>query len=240
MIDVTITATRRPEVLEKTLDSFKEFFDVPARCIINVDPVGHNIESGVVSDLASRYFRYVTFRHPADPAFGFAFKWCWLQSEAPWVFHLEEDWELLEPVKASQLIKILDDEQDLALLRLPMFHSGPTSMKNWTHIYPWNGSYYECPSEKRVELGFCGHPSMIRGEFVRGCAPYLVGIKNPEKQFHHGPMEILRRVIQYRYGVYGKPGTGPFIRDIGREWMQKNSWVKSGNKSFFTVWERQC
>jgi hypothetical protein len=238
MIDVTITATRRPQILEKTLDSFKEFFDVPTRCIINVDPVGDDIESGGITDLASRYFRYVTFRTPSDPAFGVAFKWCWMQSDASWVFHLEEDWELLQPVRASRLIEILEDEKDLALLRLPMFHSGPTSMKNWGHFYPWNGTYYECPYEKRVMLGFCGHPSMIRGEFVSECAPALMEDRNPEKQFHDGPMEILLRVLNYRYGVYGKPETGPFIRDIGREWMKTSGWTKSGNASYFTQWEK--
>lgn len=238
-LEVTITATRRPEVLERTLKSFKPFWTkLPDRTYINVDPVGHDIDPQEVVEVATKYLGWVAWRTPEKAGFGDAFKWCWMQTRGKYVFHLEEDWELLVEASSAELIRIMDSRPHLALLRLPISPSGTEFMKNWSHYYKWNGVYYECPQERRAELGFCGHPSMIRGDFVRACAKHLNPNRNPEKQFHRGPLEIIRTVLQYNYGVYGKPGMGPYIRDIGRHWMVENGWAKEGVKSHFTMWQK--
>jgi hypothetical protein len=246
-IDVTITATHRPELLRRTLDSFfSKLFNYSGmhlrrmwepRAIINVDPAGRGGDPCKIVDIVREYFPNVEARAPKEAGFGAAFKWCWTQTTAPWVFNLEEDWEALVPVDLSKMLEILQKEPKLALLRLPAFRANESDMKNWSHFYPWNGRYFECPHEKRIELGFCGHPSLIKGEFVRRCAPWLDPEKNPEKQFHRGHVLLTNEVSNWRYGVYGFPQSLPIIRDIGREWMVQNKFCKKGSKAYFTQWE---
>ena len=70
-------------------------------------------------------------------------------------------------------------------------------MKNWDKHFPWNGyrGYFECPDELRQGVGFCGHPSLIKMEYVKNCAPHIIPEVNPEKQFHGGNGELLDEVV---------------------------------------------
>ncbi len=242
LIDIAITATRRPEILHKTLDSFYENMlrPVAPRCrvFMNIDPVGDDVDRLDIINIARVYFNTCISRLPIEPSFGAAFRWCWQQTGAPWVLNLEEDWELLQSVDVFQMIKILEDEPDLALLRLPFRKSDATFQKNWKAFFPWNGRYFECPADRRGEMGFCGHPSLIRIGFVKQCAGLIDETQNPEKQFHHGHPDLIEIVHSYRYGVWGRPNSGPYVRDIGRQWMVEHGWAKQGVKAFFTKWER--
>jgi hypothetical protein len=153
------------------------------------------------------------------------------------VFHLEDDWELVRKIDLNEMITILNNNPDLLLLRLPQFHSKAHEMKNWNLFFPWNGEFFECPAEIRVSQGFCGHPSLIRGAFVQKTAPYIDITKNPEKQFHHGPQEIINEVAQWRFGVFSQPNMPPAIHDLGREWAAQTNWRKKGSKAWFLEWE---
>jgi hypothetical protein len=245
-IDVTITATQRSTIFKKTVDSFFEnMFDDyrdaghGLNLILNIDPVG-NGGSDFTPVLYGR-FNEMLFNAPMDASFPKAFKYVWsnVHSDADFVFHLEDDWELLRNVNLMNLINILEKEDGLALLRLPAFYAMGTTMKNWNKWFPYNGDYYECPKELKTGLGFCGHPSLIRAEFVRNTAELLDIDRNPEKQFHsRGNTPIMQEVLKWRYGVYGIPGSPPLVRDIGREWMVKNNFRKSGSKAHFINWEK--
>ncbi len=242
LVDITITATRRPEILHRTLDSFYELMlrPVAARCrvFMNIDPVGDDVDRIDIINLVRAYFNTCVSRLPITPSFGAAFQWCWQQTAAPWILNLEEDWELLQPVDVLEMIRILEDEPDLALLRLPFRKSDAAFQKNWKAFFPWNGRYFECPADRRTEMGFCGHPSLIRIGFVKKCARFIDERQNPEKQFHHGHRALIETVQDYRYGVWGRPNDAPYVRDIGRQWMVEHGWVKQGVKAFFTKWER--
>lgn len=242
LIDITITATRRPEILRKTLDTFVQYCFKPiidqCRVIINIDPIGDNVPSCNVSDLVEMYFDRFIVGMPWDASFPRAFIWCWRQASAPWVFHLEEDWELLQSVDIMDMIRVMEAKPNLAVLRLPYRKSNENNQKNWTTFYPWNGTYFECPAGREKELGFCGHPSLIRGDFVRRTTPFMNPELNPEKQFHGNHPIIMDIVKSYKYGTWGKPNDGAYIKDIGRDWMMLNGWVKKGAKAFFTNWER--
>lgn len=243
MIDITITATRRAEILSRTLASFKKnlFQGAPALAlaIINIDPVGPDPIPGLARAAARKFFPAVLARAPRQASFPKAFKWVWSQTTSDFVFHLEDDWELLRPIDLDRMIEVMDHNPDLAILRLPWKRTDADSMKNWKYFFPWNGEFFECPEHLKREIGFCGHPSLIRGEFVRNAARLLDDTKNPEKQFHHGAEALLREVDKWRYGVFAEPNEPPAIRDIGREWMIENGWQKAGNKAHFTSWERK-
>ena len=237
-----MTAVRRPEILKRTLHSFFRncFASAINKCrlIINIDPVGDDIMSHDMHQIVAGYFKYYIMGMPMTPSFPVAFKWTWDRATAPWVFHLEDDWELHEAVDIKFLINLMERFPQYASMRLPFFPSTEATMKNWNKFFPWNGFFYECPRDLRQTCGFCGHPALLRGQFVRNCAPLIdIGL-NPEKQFHGGNDALVYEVLRWKYGVYGQPNKPKMIKDIGIEWKNSNKFQKAGSKAFFTQWEK--
>jgi len=244
IIDVLIPATLRPDVLNETLASFRRnlfMLRLPYcyRAWINIDPVGmEGVSQRDMIRIAGRSFPGFSYRLPDQPHFGRAFHWLWTRPVGDYVLYLEDDWVLDAPVDLENMIYIFDVEPDLAVLRLPWRPTGLDSMKNWKFSFPWTGRYFECPLDARREVGFCGHPSLIRGDFVRAIGPLLDPERNPEKQFHHGSEAMMAEIDRWRYGVFGQPNHPAAIRDIGRAWMVRQGLAKAGSKAFFTEWER--
>ena len=238
-IDVTITATCRAKILDTTLNSFFKNLLCGFNCkgIINIDVIGPDTVVDIIKILET-YFKKLEINISHNPSFGEAFKWCWSMVERSWVFHLEDDWLLNRPVYLDHLKSILDSEPNLALLRLPQFLSGQFYMKNWNKFFPWNGLYYKCPEELKGGLGFCGHPSLIKSQFVENVRKYINPNLNPEKQFHAKSGPLMDEVLKWEYGVYGYPGMDAFITDLGRKWMIKNGYAKEGNKAYFMKWKK--
>lgn len=241
-IEVTMTATRRPELLQRTLVTFQKYLFKDRMkdftLFLNVDPVGHEMNSWDIVRLCDDFFKEVVSRCPQRPHFPTAFKWCWSNVNAPFVFNLEEDWELLVDIDLGALLKVFE-EPDLMVLRLSFAPCYDTN-KSWNHHLPWNGKFYEVPEENKGLLGFSGNPSMLRRQFVETGLKMLDGRGNPEKQLKWRPGHEL---MKYRYGVYGYPGMPAAVKDIGRDWKIKNGWMKvdnegRDNKAFFTRWEK--
>lgn len=241
MIDVTITATRRPDVLARTLHSFDHnmLATCQKRAIINIDPIGPGKSAQEIVALCWKYFDDVVYFMPPSPSFPKAFKKVWSLTREEFVFHLEDDWELQYPVDIFDMIATMQEEKNLASLRLNVFRTDKLSAKNWKVFFPWNGRYFECPEDKKFEVGFCGHPSLIRGEFVRQAAECLIETLNPEKQFHRGNDALILLQSKYKFGVWAGQNAVPSIVDIGRCWMIENGYAKAGNKAWFTEWTSQ-
>lgn len=244
MIDILITATLRPEILERTLSSFYQnlFADYASdtHILINVDPVGEKISQGEVIDVCRQFCDRVTARTPDKPGFPIAFSWLWnsVTDDADWVFHLEDDWELLHPVDLNAMIDIMRRHNTMAALRLPWKRSDISTLKNWRVFFPYNEEgFFECPEKDRISTGFCGHPSLLNSQFVRRVAPLIWTTHNPEKQFHYWNHILHREVAKWRFAVYSKPQSPPAIKDIGMTWCRDNGFKKNGIKAFFQHWE---
>jgi hypothetical protein len=237
-IDIAMTATRRPEVLRRTLDSFVEnMFKTTEgfRLIINVDPIGLPIESMDVVDVAYEYFDDIIFNLPKEPDFNTAFRYVLSTATSELVFHLQDDWKACYPIDIDEMVAILKKSPSLALLRLSMFSSDKDHLFNWEkHRFPWNGKYFQCPVTQRRQLGFCGHPSLIKNRFLKATIPVMDKKQNPENQFHSF-FRVVQEVEKWEYGVYLKPNSSRNIEDIGRDWMQENNWRKNSDKSH-TIW----
>ena len=244
-IDISMTATLRPDILYRTLQSFSEklFKDKHQyRLVINVDPAGsETVEVFEVLEVCREHFKEVFMNVPAKAHFGKAFVWCWETVETDLVFHLEEDWELLQEVDIDHMISLFKKYPDLAHLRLNMFKSIKGVTKNWTHHHYHNGDYYPVTDELRGTLGWCGHPGFTTLKFIKHVLPHLNPLHNPEKQIKWRNKPLHEIIYQYIYGVYSPVNSGPVIRDIGRQWMVQNGYVKDGgkNKAVFTTWRKQ-
>jgi hypothetical protein len=240
MFEVTMTATRRPELLKRTLSTFqRRMFKgemKKTRLFINVDPVGDDINSWDVVRVADEYFGEVVARCPYTPHFPTAFKWCWSMTNAQVIFNLEEDWECLTDIDFNYAVELMNFVEVLRLSFAPCSDFN----KSWNHFIPWNGRYYEVPEDRKGLLGFSGNPSFISRRFVNVALTMIDGVGNPEKQLKWRPGHELQN---YKYGVYGYPGMPAAVLDIGRDWKIRNGWMKvdnngSDNKAFFTRWEK--
>lgn len=106
-IDFTTTAMTRPQILQSTYASFSrnlrgvEFKQ--SRLFINVDPLpsGNPLE---VVDTAKKFFGEVRYRIGETDCFAAAVKWCWSQPDTEYIFHLEDDWNLTEPINIHDMI----------------------------------------------------------------------------------------------------------------------------------------
>jgi len=125
-VDITMTAVLRPKILKGTLDTIvKNVIDNPKRfrLIINVDPVGENIEPKVIIKIANKYFDDVIYNIAKEPSFPKAVKWIWSQTTAPFVLHWEDDVNILRKININNMISILNKVDDLSSLRLYKGHA---------------------------------------------------------------------------------------------------------------------
>jgi hypothetical protein len=242
MLDVGITATLRPTILQATLESFRDnlFKDAPLRIILNVDPVGEDINPAKVVELAGRYCDKIEYRIAPAPHFPTAFKWVWSHFQSEFVFSLEDDWQLLYPMDLSDMLQTMWDIPKLAVLRLSAFPAGQDRLKCWNKFFPWSSDgFFECPEDIRHRVGFCGHPSLMRSEWALRIWEYLDWDRNPEKQIQlcRVGSRMFWELTGWRYGVWATQGSPSAIKDLGREWIAKTGWEKGGgNKAWFTHW----
>ncbi len=207
-IDITTSATIRPELLNITLKSFCSNLlsnDHEYRFIINVDPIGEPDKTpDDVLDVARSYFKNVIHRKPKVPCFGAAVIWCWQQTTSDLVFHLEDDWRLLKPIKLSLMLKTIAVYPKYASFRLSKKRVSKSS-KNRVVSYPV------------LSL----NPVFIRQSFIQKALKCMMPIKNPEKQLRILDPMCGRFIKKTRHGIYIEQGSGEIVKDIGRGWMKK-------------------
>jgi hypothetical protein len=249
MIDLTCTATLRPELLRITLDSHIEnlFGDriKDIKLIINIDKIGSNKNCNdalveILSVIDKYPFKTYSLNMPDEPHFGRAFVWCMSQIEQKYFFNLEEDWKLLHKVDFDKMIELMQNDESIAHLRLSAFPSSLLRMKTWNQFINWNGKYFEVPADLKGTIGWCGHPSLNRTSFIKECLKFIDPNGNPEKQikgrrYMHPANEL---IATSKFGVFHPKDKPAAIEDIGRKWMVENGWTKSGSKAFFTQWEK--
>lgn len=241
-LDVLITATRRPSILMETLDSFSMnlFGSERCRAIVNIDPVGEEDPGNErTKSVVKTYFADYIFIEPKTPSFPKAWKNVWMKAETEFVLHLEDDWKLLHRVYIRDLVATMKSFKKLAALRLPKFPAKDGRMKNWDKWFDWNGYFYPCPDNLKRTVGLSGHPSLMRGAFIKACAPLINEHQNPEKQFHFWNKLLIAEGLKWEYGVFGKENSPVYIEDIGTKWKRATKWLKKGTPAFFTQWEQK-
>lgn len=246
--DITMTATLRPGLIRKTLESFnknlfKEHVE-KGRLIINIDMVGSPGINSTVAEinkiLDDQPFCKKTVRIGTDPNFAQAWQWCMSQTRAKYIFNLEEDWELLISLDFERMVDLMENTPYLAHLRLSQFKSTAESIKAWQNHAHWNGQFFEYDDRIKQIDGWAGHPSINCRAFMDCVQLYMDPSANPEKQIKGswGP-QIEGLISQHRFGIYHPQNQGPAIRDLGREWMAENGYRKAGSKAWFTKWEKE-
>lgn len=158
VIDFTTTAMRRPDILRKTYESFctniKGVDFSQSTLYINIEPLPDDVPIKNVVKVAKSFFGQVVYNEPSECNFTAAVKWSWGHTTRDYVFHLEDDWALLSPLKISKMIERLNP---------PVVQ---VALKAYAYKY------------KKIALS----PSLLSGQFVRDVSTKLKITSNPEVQ----------------------------------------------------------
>lgn len=237
-IDIAMTAVIRPKILNGTLltiiknvvDDIDRF-----RLIINIDPVGDDVDPMKVIDVAKNYFKEVVWNIPESPSFPKAVKWVWSKVETPYFFHWEDDINILRRIDVNDMIKILKKYDKLSSLRLYRDH---TPNKKVFHTFSCKWRYNEdgfyLASDWKKQFGL--NPILIKKDFIDQALPRMKNDYNPEKQFRYS-QDYMRTVIkEWHYGLYTRPGDLRMVDGRkGKKWKQKYGLDKPEGQSF-TYW----
>jgi len=218
-IDITMTAVKRQGILKRTLESFCENMFIERdryRLIINIDSIGEKVKPKNVIKLCNRFFKMeqIVYNVSITPLFPQAVIWTWKQVEAPWVFHLEDDWILNMPVDINDMIEMMKTH-NLTSLRLN---------KNKTRRSKVGIKYGYTPHPK-ISL----NPTLFDGTFIKKMVPFMTPEQNPEKQLRIGKVKEPRGklLMGLRHGIYSKLSYRAMVTDIGRIWMQHSRYTKN-------------
>lgn len=217
--DITITATKRPELLDIMLSSFKKGMNLSSECriIINIDPLGRDIPVSEELDVCYKYFTNVHYNTPTSPSYNKALRWLWTQVETKYFLNLEDDWELLRETSLQKMIDIMEADPDLAQLSLRKEFSSPSLTPE---------GYYKMKN-------FLTSPSLASSKFVKEA------LDNLKDDLYFGRQLMTRKVftdMKYKYGRYCDGKEQGMIRDHGRVWMTKMGFRKNGIGELFTTW----
>ncbi len=238
-IDITMTATLRPDILVKTLRGIVRNIVTDKhefRLIINIDPVGENIRSKIILKVVKKYFDNVVYNYAKQPSFTKAVKWVWKTSDAPYIFHIEDDWSINRKIDVTKMIGILDRHENLSSLRLYKL-STPKKKVISTFACKWRynkeGFYVADGWQKQFGL----NPILIKRQFIDEALPKMRDDVNPEKQFRASQKWMAPIIKKWKYGLFTSPGDKPSVSDIGLTWRNKNKFVKPRKVPFIT-WEK--
>ncbi len=243
-MDITMTAVRRPDVIEKTLKSFTEnLFVIPEdhRLIVNIDPVGDEETNESTINIIKKYFpKYIVFS-PDKPSFPKAVISVWNEVESKYFFHLEDDWILEKPLFLSELIKPLDTHNNIASVRLykeKIPNNRQPTMFGCKYNYHDNYNYFNpIPGSNNWKNQFGLNPVLIRKQFIDESLPLMEDNKNPEKQFRENNPKMRNILNKWTFSVYGYPGMKRTVwGKNGLHWRLNSKFKKPRDGSSFTTW----
>jgi hypothetical protein len=223
-IELTIVAARRPSLLARTLESFQQHLFRHfkfSNASINIDPIwGDESEMKECIRVMQQYFPNARAFTPDAPSYCRAVKRLWSKSTADFIFHLEDDWMLMEDVDPS----ILDRFNDTTLAQVSLM----AKEKNWDCARRGDYHYIKrrdkifglvpSPIRKRMP-NFTVSPAFTRGEFARHWASLMDESLDPEKQAHSGVNAKLEKYVRpYRNYLYSGKQHYHIAVDTGREW----------------------
>lgn len=241
-IDITMTAVKRPGILQGTLKTFCERLFTERdryRLIINIDPVGEKVKPKEVLRVCKMFFKkeQIVYRVPKKASFPKAVIWIWSQVEAPWVFHVEDDINLLREVDINHMIEILKNHKKLACLRMPrMKIPKKKTIRVFGSPYFFNEEGFYVAKDQKRQFGL--NPVLIRSEFINAAVPRMVETINPEKQFRYGNKKMRPLIMKWKYALYARPGDKRLIDGRkGQRWKNNINLQKPRGETFVS-WVR--
>ena len=239
-VDITMTAVIRPAMLARTLKTITRFVvrkQKGFRLIINVDPIGEDIDQMKVVKTAKKFFDEVKYNIAKEPSFSKAVKWIWSQAEAPFIFHWEDDIMISREIDVVNMISILNKYPKLSSLRL---YKANTPAKKSFSVFSckWilkpEGFYIANDWKRQFGL----NPILIKKAFIVEAVKRMKDDVNPEKQFRFSQPYMRDHIQNWEYGLYTKPGEKRIVDGRqGEQWKIKLG-LKKPRGTTFLKWEQ--
>lgn len=216
-IDFTTTACCRPEIIRRTYTSFlhhlKGFDPKESTLYLNIDRLPADADPNIVVRATEPFFKRVVPNTPNNPNFPGAVKWCWMQPQTKYFFHLEDDWVLNRDVDINHLINLLENRpESLACIIL--------------RAYPIR--------DDRI----CLSPGLWRSDYAKILAERLTLDWNPEQQLR--PTKNANPHGNRHIGYIGRQWPDDInisvVSDIGREWLSQSAGYRKNKGHQFTTW----
>lgn len=217
-----IPASLRPDILERTLRSFNTRFGITLRDFTvraNVDRVPKSRPSimvGDVVDVLTGFFGKVDWRSPEEPSLGNAARWVFEGATLPYLFYLEDDWELIVDSSLQEMVLLLQ--------------SLPPTVAQVRFAWRERPKVLPLTSSTNVKLRFT--PSLMRSSFCTSLAPHFSPGSNPER----ASVAMMQRGVVPPYCVGASrlylPRDGDGVVDIGRDWRDKHGVMRASRGAF--------
>ncbi len=221
VMDFTTPAMARPDILDKTYSSFSKNLKgidlKECRLFINIDPLPSDVNRTKVIEVAKKYFGEVHPNCPDKANFTTACNWLWSNAETEYIFHIEDDWQLIKEVPVKRMLKYFKKHSEL--------------MEVCLRAYRYK--YTICPLS----------PNIMHKRYYKAVAGKLNEKVNPEIQLRgknfgiEMPAPSLGVKWQGKIIAYPENQVDVVIKDIGREWLKKSKFKKPRRKGKFTSWE---
>ena len=204
----TTTAMNRPSVVAATYGSFTKYLTgvdfKNSTLYINIDPLPSGRGRKAVVKIARTFFGNVIPRYPKKANFAAAVNWLWSQPDDDYIFHLEDDWAMLESVDINTLLAIFDKR--------------PAMLQVVLRAY-----WYKYAK-------FCLSPSIIKRELYKHVGGSLDESINPEVQLRGQIVNMHKKVAAYPHRVIIKDIGRKWLRTLAyrkpRRKSEFTSWVK--------------
>lgn len=242
-IDITLVAGRRPELLERTLQSFSERvfpnFQI-SQIFANIDPfMGVAKDGEKCRNIVLHHFPNAEISMPEKPGFGLAVKNLWSKISAPFALHLEDDWIVLENVTPKQVFPLFEGRVRMATMFTPIemkyrkFRRG--RYKTIRKRIPYTPFRAKRPY-------FTLSPCFVEQTFAHEYASLLNPDLDPEAQNYLRGDYYNRNLFKYcgRFQNALIKAKNGFILtvDIGRTYRDENNIVKK-NSNGCSIWVEQ-
>lgn len=221
IMDFTTPAMARPDILDRTYSSFSKNLKgidlKECRLFINIDPLPADVNRTKVAAVAKKYFKEVHANYPDKANFTAACNWLWSNAETEYIFHIEDDWQLIKEVSVKRMLNYFKQHSEL--------------MEVCLRAYRYK--YITCPLS----------PNIMHKRYYKAVAGKLDENANPEVQLRGKKFGIEMPAPALGVACKGKIIACPekqgnvVIEDIGRRWLKKSKFKKPKKKGGFISWE---
>jgi hypothetical protein len=161
----------------------------------------------------------------------------WAIVDAPYIFHLEDDWDISGYFDILKMIKILEAYPKLSSLRFSKDLVQSNVIKYREDWYERADDDFLICNDPRT---FSLNPVLAKTEFIKPMVGYIKFDLCPELQLRGNRNYFIRKHFEnWNSGMYFPKGSKLVVRDIGREWRELNGFVKP-EKKFFSSWTRRA
>ena len=220
-IDITTTASLRPDILGRTLKSIRGNVKTSNdfRLIIDIAPVGDKMYSqDMVEKIARNYVDDIIVRKLAKSLQAEAIKWAWGQVRSDVFLHWEDDWVATKGIDIDYLAEYIRESNNFAMIIFDRDDKSILAKNTYSDgkfQYKGSGFWY-----KKYGFNFGGPPALINKKFAKKALKYLkddecldITCRTEESQ------SFLRK---WEFAVWtGRDNKGSLISDIGKQWRKE-------------------